>query len=65
MTKLIKLFMIVVLVQFNPRVVQVKNKIDHEHPLDRREASDYLARPSVPSDLARRSGRTLFHSTLL
>ena len=56
--------MIVVLVQFNPRVVQVKNKIDHEPPLDRREASDYLARPSVPSsDLARRSGRTLFHST--
>ena len=55
--------MIVVLVQLNPRVVQVKNKIDHEHPLDRREASDYLARPSVPSNLARRSGRTLFHST--
>ena len=56
--------MIVVLVQFNPRVVQVKNKIDHEPPLDRREASDYLAGPSVPSsDLARRPGRTLFHST--
>ena len=55
--------MIVVLVQFNPRVVQVKNKIDHEPSLDRREASDYLASPSVPSDLARRSGRTLFHST--
>ena len=37
------------IVQFNPRVVQVKNKIDHEPPLDRSEGGIRLPGQTICS----------------